>query len=98
MTLRSFLLALLLQHVSPQLSQVGVPSEALAAEDPAAAAIARGLQQEGLAAIDDYGLDIGALAAAVDEAFANPDPAVTSVASNGASMATRVHLPALAPK
>jgi aryl-alcohol dehydrogenase-like predicted oxidoreductase len=78
---------------------VGEPKaiEALEADDPAAAAIARGLQQEGLATIDDFGLDINAIEEAVDAALAQPDPAVTSVASNGASMATRVYLPALAP-
>ena len=71
--------------------------EALEADDPAAAAIARGLQQQGLATIDDFGLDIHAIEEAVDAALAQPDPAVTSVASNGASLATRVYLPALAP-
>ena len=53
---------------------------AATAADPAARAIAEALRRDGLAEVDDWGLDIAALNASIDAAFARPDPKVTSVA------------------
>ena len=86
------------QIVSDIDAAVGDPRRVSALPDGSSArAIADALRRDGLAEIDDYGLNISALSAVIDEAFAQPDPEITSVASNGASAATRVHLPALAP-
>ena len=49
----------------------------------AAADLAGQLARDGIALVDDYGLDIAALNRSIDEAFQKADPSVTSVASNG---------------
>jgi len=62
----------------------------------AAKKLAETLNNDGVVEIDDFGLDVAALNATIDEAFRNVDPSVTSLNGN-ASMATRVKLDHLRP-
>lgn len=64
--------------------------------DLAAKKLAETLIKDGVVEIDDFGLDVAALNATIDEAFDNVDSSETSLNGN-ASMATRVKLAHLQP-